>query len=136
VSVWPFRRGQSSESAACGSASSRAPRAPPRRRCATTRNAVDAPRRTNGYRDYDESHLRVVREIQALREIGFAPEDTRPFVDCLRAGHEEGDSCPDAIAMYRRKIAEVEAYLAQLNVVRDELRAKLAAAHLRRGEGN
>jgi DNA-binding transcriptional MerR regulator len=100
------------------------------------RGLLDAPRRTNGYRDYDESHLRVVREIQTLREIGFALEDTRPFVDCLRAGHAEGDSCPDAIAVYRRKIAEVEAYLAQLNVVRDELRAKLADAHLRRREGN
>ena len=100
------------------------------------RGLLDAPRRTNGYRDYDESHLRVVREIQTLREIGFALEDTRPFVDCLRAGYEEGDSCPDAIAVYRRKIAEVEAYLAQLNVVRDELRAKLADARTRRGEGN
>jgi DNA-binding transcriptional MerR regulator len=98
------------------------------------RGLLVAPRRTNGYRDYDESHLRVVQEIQTLREIGFALEDTRPFVECLRAGNEEGDSCPDAIAVYRRKIAEVEAYLAQLNVVRDELRAKLAAAHLRREE--
>ena len=34
--------------------------------------------------------------------------------------------------MYRRKIAEVDAYLTQLSVVREELRAKLAAAVLRR----
>jgi DNA-binding transcriptional MerR regulator len=94
------------------------------------RGLLDAPRRTNGYREYDESHLRVVREIQNLQEIGFALEDTRPFIDCLRSGHEEGDACPDSMAVYRRKIAEVEAYLRQLTVVRDELRAKLdAAAH-------
>jgi DNA-binding transcriptional MerR regulator len=99
------------------------------------RGLLDAPRRTNGYRDYDESHLRVVREIQTLREVGFALEDTRPFVECLRAGNEEGDSCPDSLAVYRRKIAEVEAYLAQLSSVRDELRAKLAAAATRRGTG-
>jgi len=92
------------------------------------RGLLDAPRRTNGYRDYDESHLRVVREIQTLQEIGFALEDTRPFVECLRAGNEEGDACPDSVAVYRRKIAEVEAYLRQLTVVRDELRAKLDAA--------
>jgi DNA-binding transcriptional MerR regulator len=96
------------------------------------RGLLEAPRRTNGYREYDESHLRVVREIQTLREMGFALEDTRPFVDCLRAGHEEGDACPDAVAMYRRKIAEVEAYLRQLTVVRDELRVKLDAALDRR----
>jgi DNA-binding transcriptional MerR regulator len=99
------------------------------------RGLLDAPRRTNGYREYDESHLRVVREIQTLREIGFALEDTRPFIECLRAGNEDGDSCPDSLAVYRRKIAEVEAYLAQLSAVRDELRAKLAAAATRRGTG-
>ncbi len=99
------------------------------------RGLLDAPRRTNGYREYDESHLRVVKEIQALQEVGFALEDTRPFVDCLRSGHEEGDACPDSMAVYRRKIAEVEAYLRQLTVVRDELRAKLdAAARRRTGE--
>jgi DNA-binding transcriptional MerR regulator len=96
------------------------------------RGLLDAPRRTNGYREYDESHLRVVREIQHLQEIGFALEDTRPFVECIRAGNEEGDACPDSVAVYRRKIAEVEAYLRQLTVVRDELRAKLDAAISRR----
>jgi DNA-binding transcriptional MerR regulator len=99
------------------------------------RGLLDAPRRTNGYRDYDESHLRVVQEIQTLQEIGFALEDTRPFVECLRAGHEEGDACPDSVAVYRRKIAEVEAYLRQLTVVRDELRAKLDTALDRRMTG-
>jgi DNA-binding transcriptional MerR regulator len=99
------------------------------------RGLLEAPRRTNGYREYDESHLRVVREIQTLREVGFALEDTRPFVDCLRAGHEEGDACPDSVAVYRRKIAEVEAYLRQLTVVRDELRFKLDAAVERRNRG-
>lgn len=99
------------------------------------RGLLDAPRRTNGYREYDESHLRVVREIQALQEIGFALEDTRPFIECLRSGHEEGDACPDSMAVYRRKIAEVEAYLRQLNAVRDELRAKLDAAARRRTAG-
>jgi DNA-binding transcriptional MerR regulator len=99
------------------------------------RGLLDAPRRTNGYRDYDESHLRVVQEIQALREVGFALEDTRPFVDCLRSGHDEGDACPDSVAVYRRKIAEVEAYLRQLTVVRNELRAKLDVALSRRNAG-
>jgi DNA-binding transcriptional MerR regulator len=99
------------------------------------RGLLDAPRRTNGYRDYDESHLRVVQEIQTLQEIGFALEDTRPFVECLRAGHTEGDACPDSVAVYRRKIADVEAYLRQLTVVRDELRTKLDAALTRRNTG-
>lgn len=94
---------------------------------------LDAPRRTNGYRDYDESHLRVVREIQTLREVGFALEDTRPFVECLRAGNDSGDSCPDSVAVYRRKLAEVDECLARLHAVRDELAGKLDSAVTRVG---
>jgi DNA-binding transcriptional MerR regulator len=85
-----------------------------------------APRRANGYREYDESHLRLVREIQTLRAIGFALEDTRPFVECLLAGNESGDSCPDSRAVYLRKLAEVDACIARLVGVRRELAEKLA----------
>jgi DNA-binding transcriptional MerR regulator len=86
---------------------------------------LHAPRRTNGYRDYDESHLRLVQEIQTLQAIGFALEDTRPFVECLQAGHTSGDSCPDSVAVYRRKLDELDACIARMNEVRAELAAKL-----------
>jgi DNA-binding transcriptional MerR regulator len=86
---------------------------------------LHAPRRTNGYRDYDESHLRLVQEIQTLQAIGFALEDTRPFVECLQAGHSSGDSCPDSVAVYRRKLEELDACIARMNEVRAELAAKL-----------
>src|SRR5262245_47316945 len=87
---------------------------------------LPAPRLANGYREYDESHLRLVREIQALQAVGFALEDTRPFVECLLAGNEAGDSCPDSRAVYRRKLAEVDACIARLTEVRRELADKLA----------
>ncbi len=32
---------------------------------------LNARRTTNGYRDYDEGDLRLVREIRSLLEIGF-----------------------------------------------------------------
>jgi DNA-binding transcriptional MerR regulator len=95
---------------------------------------LDAPRRANGYREYDESHLRLVREIQALQAVGFALEDTRPFVECLLAGNESGDSCPDSVAVLRRKLDEVDACLARLGEVRAELVAKLTnTTHHREG---
>jgi DNA-binding transcriptional MerR regulator len=91
-----------------------------------TQGLLYAPRRSNGYREYDESHLRLVREIQTLQAVGFALEDTRPFVECLLAGNESGDSCPDSVAVYRRKLAEVDACIVRLSEVRAELAAKLA----------
>ena len=85
-----------------------------------------ATRRTaNGYRDYDESDLRLVHQIRELLAIGFGLEETRPFVECLRAGHESGDVCPASIAVYRRKLAEVEECIERLTSVRDHLRTQL-----------
>jgi DNA-binding transcriptional MerR regulator len=84
-----------------------------------------ARRRANGYRDYDERDLRVVAEIRSLVDLGFALEETRPFVECLRAGHPTGASCPDSRAVQRRKLAEVDEWLARLQAVRSELVAQL-----------
>ncbi|HEX4725411.1 MAG TPA: MerR family transcriptional regulator [Pseudonocardiaceae bacterium] len=99
---------------------------------------VLASRRTaNGHREYDESDLRLVREIRGLLSIGFGLAETRPFVDCLRAGNASGDACPASIDVYRRKLAEVEQCLDRLTSVRDHLRNQLAIADERgeRGSG-
>nr|MDT0663416.1 MerR family transcriptional regulator [Micromonospora sp. DSM 115978] len=95
---------------------------------------VRADRSTNGYRVYDESELRVVREIRALLAVGFALDDIRPFVACLRAGNPSGDVCPDSVAVLRRKLAEVDACLDRLGSVRRQLHDQLAQAIAHREE--
>jgi DNA-binding transcriptional MerR regulator len=94
-----------------------------------------ARRSANGYRDYDDEDFRLVNEILRLQAVGFSLDDTRPFVECLRAGHESGDSCADSIEVYQRKLAEVDACLDQLNTVRASLQAKLAEALARQDSG-
>ncbi|TQM35146.1 DNA-binding transcriptional MerR regulator [Pseudonocardia cypriaca] len=86
---------------------------------------LDARRRANGYRDYDERDLRLVTEIRSLVDLGFALEETRPFVECLRAGHPSGASCAASRAVQRRKLAEVDEWLARMHAVRRELVAQL-----------
>lgn len=83
-------------------------------------------RAPNGHRDYDESDLRLVHQIRELLAIGFGLEETRPFVECLRAGHESGDVCPASIAVYRRKLAELDDCIDRLTSVRDHLREQLS----------
>jgi DNA-binding transcriptional MerR regulator len=89
---------------------------------------LPARRRANGYRDYGEHDLAVVAEIRSLVGLGFALEDTRPFVECLQAGHPSGASCPDALAVHRRKLAEVDDRIARLRAVRSEIATQLQAA--------
>src|SRR6266511_2660620 len=66
-----------------------------------------ARRRDNGYRDYDEADLRLVREIRSLLVNGFDLEEIRPFIDCLHAGIQARRACPGGIDVYRRKLEEL-----------------------------
>jgi DNA-binding transcriptional MerR regulator len=87
---------------------------------------LSARRADNGYREYQESDLRLVAEIRSLLAAGFSLEDSRPFVDCLRAGHEEGGSCLESVAVYRRRLAEIDADLRTLIRQRAEVAEQLA----------
>jgi DNA-binding transcriptional MerR regulator len=90
-----------------------------------------ARRSANGYRDYGDDDLKLVTEILTLQKLGLSLDETRPFVECLRAGNEAGDVCPSSIEVYRRKLAEVDACLDRLSSVRADLVAKLRNAENR-----
>ncbi|MEU3724629.1 MerR family transcriptional regulator [Streptomyces sp. NPDC031705] len=93
-----------------------------------SRGLLAARRTGNGYRDYDEDDLRLLRQIRTLQDFGFELEETRPFVECLRAGHPAGDSCPASLAVYRRKLAELDGLIGQLADVREQVARQLSAA--------
>jgi DNA-binding transcriptional MerR regulator len=85
-------------------------------------------RDANGYRQYDDAELRVVREIRSRLAAGFGLDEIRPFVECLRAGNEQGHVCPGSVVVLRRRLAEVDGYLEQLTDVRRRLHDQLAQA--------
>jgi DNA-binding transcriptional MerR regulator len=85
-------------------------------------------RGANGYRQYAEEDVRLVSEIRALLGVGFTLEDTRPFVDCLRSGHDKGGSCPESVAVYQRKLAEIDDGIRLLLARRAEVAAQLSAS--------
>jgi DNA-binding transcriptional MerR regulator len=93
---------------------------------------LPARRAANGYRDYDEVDLRLVREIRSLLDIGFNLEETRPFVDCLRSGRGSGAECPASLDALRRKLGDLDTCIARLLAVRARVSRELAEA--RRGE--
>ncbi|MBA2944634.1 MerR family transcriptional regulator [Streptomyces himalayensis] len=99
-----------------------------------SRGLLPARRGGNGYRTYDERDLRLLQQIKTLQDFGFDLEETRPFVECLRAGHPAGDSCPASLVVYRRKLAELDALIGELAAVRDRVRAQLERAERARDE--
>ncbi|MYR42728.1 MerR family transcriptional regulator [Streptomyces sp. SID5910] len=93
-----------------------------------SRGLLSARRDAHGYRTYDERDVKLLEQIRTLRDFGFDLEETRPFVECLRAGHAEGDSCPASLAVYRRKLAELDALIGELRGVRATVAGQLARA--------
>lgn len=79
----------------------------------------------NGYRDYDEGHLRVVIEIRELAATGISARQAAPFVECLGLGHEHGDDCVSSLAAYRDSIAEIDRIVAILHTRRTHLAERL-----------
>ncbi|MET9435993.1 MerR family transcriptional regulator [Streptomyces sp. NPDC006551] len=93
-----------------------------------SRGLLAARRTENGYRTYDEDDLRLLQQIRTLQDFGFELEETRPFVECLRAGHPAGDACPASLDVYRRKLAELDGLVDQLRAVRAQVAAQLLRA--------
>jgi DNA-binding transcriptional MerR regulator len=89
---------------------------------------IAARRTSNGYREYDETDLRLVREIRSLLDIGFNLEDTRPFVECLRSGRSSGAQCPGSVEVLGRKLADLDAYIERLQAVRRLIAEELSRA--------
>ncbi|MEU1407055.1 MerR family transcriptional regulator [Streptomyces sp. NPDC005728] len=98
------------------------------------RGLLPARRDDKGHRTYDEGDVRLLQQIRTLQDFGFDLEETRPFVECLRAGHPEGDSCPASLVVYRHKLEELDALIGQLQAVRETVAGQLRRAERARDE--
>ncbi|MER5933721.1 MerR family transcriptional regulator [Streptomyces sp. NPDC002054] len=96
-----------------------------------SRGLLPARRAVNGYRLYGDDDLRLVEQIRTLQDFGFGLEETRPFVECLQAGHEDGDSCPGSLDVYRKKLAELDVLIDELRSVREHVAVQLLRAEAR-----
>lgn len=100
-----------------------------------SRGLLPARRAGNGYRTYDEDDLRLIQQIRTLQDFGFDLEETRPFVECLRAGHPAGDSCPASLDVYRGKLAELDELIGRLGSIRAQVGEQLVRAEAARTAG-
>ncbi len=101
-----------------------------------SRGLLSPGRASNGYREYGDADVQVVREIRALLSLGLTADETVPFVDCIRAGNARADVCPASLEAYRSRIAEIERRIAELSSLRDELTHLLHDAESYRSKGN
>ncbi|ACI97590.1 MerR family transcriptional regulator [Rhodospirillum centenum] len=76
------------------------------------------PRTQSNYRDYDDGHVRRLSFIRRARALGFHLDTIRALLD---VSDRPDQSCAGVDALTRRQIAEVEAKIADLTRLRDEL---------------
>jgi DNA-binding transcriptional MerR regulator len=91
------------------------------------RGLLDEPDRTSGgHRMYPAETVAVLRVIKAAQRLGFTLDDVAELLEAGRHHHRRRveDGLPARAAA---KLAEVEAKLADLAVIRDTLRAALDA---------
>lgn len=80
---------------------------------------LPAPPRTGGnYRSYGEAHVRRLSFIRKARGLGFHLDTVRALLD---VADRPGQSCAAVDALARAQLAEVEAKIADLTRLRDEL---------------
>lgn len=71
----------------------------------------DPPRSANGYRIYDESHVRRLRFILRARELGFAIEEIRGLLQLVDGGNQ---TCAEVKARTEKHLADVRTKIADL----------------------
>lgn len=86
---------------------------------------LHATRHANGYRDFGEAAVRRVRAIRDLLETGFTIEDVVSLSDCIECSAATQDCCEGTKAVYRAKLAKVNAQMATLATLRERIEQRI-----------
>lgn len=83
-------------------------------------------RRDNGYRDYADPEVQKLRFVQRARNFGFSIDDCR---ELLALYEDRSRASADVKAIALERIAEIEAKMAELQTLKDELSHLAAECH-------
>ncbi|PPJ24733.1 MerR family transcriptional regulator [Nocardia nova] len=90
------------------------------------RGLLAEPDRTlGGHRLYPQQAVTVLRVIKAAQRLGFTLDEVADLLSAAHPGHHRPDTGLHARA--QAKLTEIDARLTELTVMRDTLRAALAA---------
>ncbi|KAA5833639.1 MerR family transcriptional regulator [Saccharopolyspora hirsuta] len=85
------------------------------------RGLLEPRRGANGYREYDENAVVVVRQIRALLDAGLSTGVIRAVLPCVRGELPEFDWCVDVREIMDRELAIAEQRIAELQRSRSAL---------------
>ncbi|WP_372348404.1 MerR family transcriptional regulator [Streptomyces sp. KL116D] len=95
---------------------------------------LEAERRANGYREYDETAVLRVRQIRHLLGAGLSSEDIAYILPCALGEAPELPGCPELLAAMRSRLQRLNDQMAVLAQSRDALVTYIDAAERTGGE--
>ena len=87
---------------------------------------INPDRRTNGYRDYSDSHLQILRFLARARSLGFTIEECRRLLSLYE---DKGRASADVKALAMEHIRNVETKISELESMRQTLTTLVKACH-------
>ncbi|MFI6981796.1 MerR family transcriptional regulator [Embleya sp. NPDC050154] len=96
---------------------------------------LEADRRANGYREYDENALLRVKQIRHLLGAGLSSEDIAYLLPCAVGEAPELPGCMELLTAMRSRLRRLEDQMDRLAQSRDALAAYIDAAE-RTGDEN
>ncbi|MGW6273978.1 MerR family transcriptional regulator [Streptomyces sp. NPDC055060] len=96
---------------------------------------LEAERRANGYRDYDESAVLRVKQIRHLLGAGLSSEDIAYVLPCAVGETPELPGCTELLTAMRSRLQRLEDQMHQLARSRDALNLYIDAAERTGSEG-
>ena len=85
-----------------------------------------AGRRPNGYREFDATAVARVRAIRDLLDSGFTVAEVLSLADCLQGVAGNTRCGAQTAALYRTKLAKIDAQLHTLTQLRHRIKERLA----------
>ncbi|SFB43747.1 DNA-binding transcriptional regulator, MerR family [Cohnella sp. OV330] len=92
-------------------------------------------RESNGYREYSPMAEDQVRTIRFYLQLGLTTEQIAGFLNCVLSRPET--FCTEVLPVYESKLADIEAQIAQLKRIRDNLVDRISSfrGESEQGEG-
>ncbi|MCL6271538.1 Cu(I)-responsive transcriptional regulator [Sansalvadorimonas sp. 2012CJ34-2] len=85
-----------------------------------------ASRRDNGYRDYDDQHVRELLFISQARELGFSLEECGELLNLYK---DKGRKSADVKAIAHARIEDIDQKISRLQTVRESLQQLVTCCH-------
>ncbi|WP_069386013.1 MerR family transcriptional regulator [Cellulosimicrobium cellulans] len=95
---------------------------------------LQADRRANGYREFDEDAVLRVRQIRHLLGAGLSSEDIAYLLPCATGEAPELFGCPEMLSALRSRLRQLDDQMERLAQSRHALAGYLDAAERMSGE--